>query len=330
MANPFSDQFAQLGVGKFALTDSSGTEYNAGNPFPTTATITGDVNVDINSSGGGYLVGKPSAGDFSTAYLAGTTITIGSLPTYHATLIDEDISAVMQIATDGTVTNTYTRDDAGMAVAAGVLTVTGATFAATDSFVIYTNVHRDNDVEHDAADAGYPAKIGGRARTSQIAAVANNDRSDIITNEYGEQVLASYDWSAEALRESEINPVSDHHVEETLIDETNITTNTTTYAYFDMDGYKYFSLQGETSGTAPTDVLTVTIEASNQDDGTAPATCTYQDITNALFGVASWVDTDFFAIADTPQSFKYVRVKYVTSNGAGNDADLTVYAKKMF
>jgi hypothetical protein len=97
-----------------------------------------------------------------------------------------------------------------------------------------------------------------------------------------------------------------------------------------MDGYRNFSLQGETSDAAPTDVLTVTIEASNQDDGTAAASCAYDDVTQALFGVASWVDTDFMAIVDTPTAFKYVRVKYVTSNGAGNDADLTVYAKKIW
>jgi len=113
-------------------------------------------------------------------------------------------------------------------------------------------------------------------------------------------------------------------------DLTNIAETTTAYAYLDMAGYRGFSIQGETSGATPTDVLTVTIEGTNQDDGTAPASCAYQDVTNALFGVASWVDTDFFAVADTLQSFKYIRVKYVTSTGGGNDADLTVYTKKTY
>ena len=140
----------------------------------------------------------------------------------------------------------------------------------------------------------------------------------------------AYDSSTQSNKVAEISPLSSQYVNETLIDETNITTNTTTYAYFDMDGFRNFSLQGETSGTAPTDVLTVTLEATNQDDGTAAASCAYQDVTNALFGVASWVDTDFMAIADTPQPFKYVRVKYVTSNGGGGDADLTVYLKKLY
>ena len=183
---------------------------------------------------------------------------------------------------------------------------------------------------HDAVDSGNPIKTGGRARTSQITAVANDDRTDNVLNEYGEQVNAGYTWGTDSNRTEEIDPVSSHHVEETLIDETNITTNTTTYAYLDLDGYRYFSLQGETSGTSPTDTLTVTIEATDQDDGTAQADCTYQDVTSDLFGVASWVDTDFFAVCDIPVSYKYIRVKYVTSNDSGDDADLTVYSKKLW
>lgn len=140
----------------------------------------------------------------------------------------------------------------------------------------------------------------------------------------------TYDSATSSNKVSEVSPISAHHVEETLIDETNITTNTTTYAYLDMDGYKFLTIQGETSGTAPTDVLTVTIEASCQDDGTAAASCAYQDVTTSWYGVASWEDLDFFAEKDVATAVKYVRVKYVTSNGAGNDADLTVYAKRMY
>jgi hypothetical protein len=140
----------------------------------------------------------------------------------------------------------------------------------------------------------------------------------------------AYDSLTQANKSGEVNPLNEQYVPAKLIDETNITTNTTTYAYFDMSGYKYFGIQGETSGAAPTDVLTVTVEATMQDDGTAQASCAYQDVTNELFGVASWVDTDFIENADEVNPYKYVRVKYVTSNGAGSDADLTVYLKKLY
>lgn len=187
------------------------------------------------------------------------------------------------------------------------------------------------NVAEDAADAGNPVKVGGVYNAADVE-LDDGDRGNLQLdiNGYTKVRNKSYDPLTQADSVGVINPDSTQHVPATLVDETNITTNTTTYAYFDMDGFRNFSLQGETSGTTPTDVLTVTIEATTQDDGTAQASCVYQDVTNDMFGVASWVDTDFYAIADTVSPFKYVRVKYVTSNGGGSDADLTVYLKKLY
>lgn len=47
-------------------------------------------------------------------------------------------------------------------------------------------------VAHDAADSADPLKIGGRARSSEIAAVANNDRSDFITDLVGKHIVLPY------------------------------------------------------------------------------------------------------------------------------------------
>jgi len=141
---------------------------------------------------------------------------------------------------------------------------------------------------------------------------------------------ATYDDGTLANKVVEVSPVSDHHSESTLLNLTNIDTNTTAYAYIDMDGYRYLTLQCETSGSTPTDTLTLTIEATCQDDGTAMASCVYQDVTNVLTGSASYVDADTMMRVTTPVAFKYIRLKYVTSNGGGGDADLTVYAKKMY
>jgi hypothetical protein len=159
------------------------------------------------------------------------------------------------------------------------------------------------------------------------AASLNGVQYVMVVSEDGSSRPA-YDSGTDSFKGFEINPLSEHHVEETLLDLTNIAQTTTAYGYIDMDGYRYLTIQGETSGTTPTDVLTVTLEATCQDDGTAAASCVYQDITSALTGVASWVDTDFTAIVDNATMFKYIRVKYVTSTGGGNDADLTVYIKK--
>jgi hypothetical protein len=109
-----------------------------------------------------------------------------------------------------------------------------------------------------------------------------------------------------------------------------IPTNTTGYIYFSLDGVKYFTIQGETSGTAPTDVLTCTFEATAQPGTEAQqATLAYQDLTSGRFGVASAVDQDFFWECDAPIVATWGRVKYVTSNASGNDCTLTLYIRTM-
>jgi len=47
-------------------------------------------------------------------------------------------------------------------------------------------------VAHDGADTGNPLKIGARARSSEIAAVANNDRSDLLTDLVGKLLVLPY------------------------------------------------------------------------------------------------------------------------------------------
>ena len=110
----------------------------------TTAAITGDVNVDSTSlNASGTMVGKSSTtatdADFTTAYGSATEIVIG---TYDGTnyVKADDIEFIRQIASDGSVTNTYSRDDAAITVASMTATVTGASFAVGDTFVIGTNI----------------------------------------------------------------------------------------------------------------------------------------------------------------------------------------------
>ena len=113
----------------------------------TTATFTGDVNVDSVSNDTSGYIGKASGtnADFTTAYASGTTLTCSGLPTGVTAITAADIVSIQQIATSGAVTNTYTRDDVTI-TAAGTdpttLTVTGATFVATDTFIVYTNIPR--------------------------------------------------------------------------------------------------------------------------------------------------------------------------------------------
>lgn len=45
-------------------------------------------------------------------------------------------------------------------------------------------------VAHAAADAGSPVKVGGRARTELAAAVAQNDRADLMTDKFGRLLIS--------------------------------------------------------------------------------------------------------------------------------------------
>jgi hypothetical protein len=47
-------------------------------------------------------------------------------------------------------------------------------------------------VAHDAADSGNPVKIGGRARTADVTAVAQDDRVDTVATILGKQVVQNY------------------------------------------------------------------------------------------------------------------------------------------
>ena len=127
----------------------------------------------------------------------------------------------------------------------------------------------------------------------------------------------------DSARSTVVNPTNSHRSSD-VIAYINITTNTTTNNYFDIEGRRFVGLGLDTSGTTPTDTLTITIEISFQNDGTAAASCRYYDYTLDLTGAASWVDTDFSVIIDVPVAAKYLKVKSVTSNGGGNDADLTI------
>jgi len=143
-------------------------------------------------------------------------------------------------------------------------------------------------------------------------------------SDYGQ--IKGYDLGTDSVKGFEISPLSSHHVEETLANVTNGVDGTYNY-YVDMDGYRNFALQTTLNGGSGT--ATMTIEATLQDDGTAAASCTYVDVTTALFGAASYTASAYH-IVDTPVSIKYLKVKIVAATGAADDADWTLYFKKMY
>ncbi len=316
-------------------------------------------------TGGGVVLEGYSAATGATSvdlqYVAGTATNVNGgnrdAGTQTVTLADDDPATVSlgvmddwdNAASDGaSVSGEVAHDDAdaGEPVKIGGKASTSTPVAVDNNdrvnayFDEYGRLHvfdengssaAAGDVAHDAVDSGNPVKVGGRARTSQIAAVANDDRTDAIFNAYGEQVPAGHDWTLNATRATEINPNSEKYAADEF-EAASIASGTTVYYYIDMAGYKFLTIIGE--NTPGTDGQTITAEATTQDDGTAAASCLYADITQYgldwLSGAAAASNTTGkFAWATVDAScFKYVRIKCAVGAGVANDAAHDIYIKK--
>jgi len=141
--------------------------------------VLADLNVDNTALSTSGLIGKPTGGggDFTTAYGTATRVDLTGLPTFHANFASEDIVAIVQIATDGSVTETYTRDDAAMTVAANNITVTGAAFVATDTFVVYTNIPRGGSGPFFDSDGDNTAQVLKASGGDLVKVVAYNSNT---------------------------------------------------------------------------------------------------------------------------------------------------------
>ena len=128
-------------------------------------------------------------------------------------------------------------------------------------------------------------------------------------------------------RIEEVDPLDQRFLCETLLEATDLATNTTAEVYVSMNGYRYLGITGIMAIT--TDSVTVTVHATCEDD-VDPTGLTYVDVTEDWFGSASWEDTNFCVTTSIPIAVTWVKIQYVTSNDSGDDADLNLYAKKMF
>ena len=104
-------------------------------------------------------------------------------------------STLAAVTTVSTVTNLSQLGGAAIAMGTGVRSAgTQRVTIATDDVVpvtIATNTPVGN-VAHDSVDSGAPIKFGGRARTTEITAVATDDRTDAIFDKVGKQVVLPY------------------------------------------------------------------------------------------------------------------------------------------
>lgn len=125
---------------------------------------------------------------------AGTGTTIHADEYTHATLGSGKTQLVKLV--DGTL-DSGTAIAAGGGVEAGALRVTIASdstgvLSVDDNGGSLTVDVGGGNVAHDSADSGNPVKIGARAVSAEISAVANNDRSDLLTTLTGKLIIHPY------------------------------------------------------------------------------------------------------------------------------------------
>lgn len=169
-------------IGEVMLVDHHGSEINMA-----------DIGVDLNASAGdtaAYIAKSSTAtgGDFDVAYTAPTQLTFSNYPAGISAITAADIESIRQINAAGAVVATYHRDDVPMTMAGNVLTVPGATFGATDTFVVSTNVPR-------AVSAG----AGGAGGGDNTYTNANNeDFTATVTNGAATITITGLNFTLEA------------------------------------------------------------------------------------------------------------------------------------
>jgi len=104
----------------------------------------------------------------------------------------------------------------------------------------------------------------------------------------------------------------------------------TYHCYIDMHGYTDLACQVTWAAGSGGSTLSVTIRATIQDDGTAAASCTYQDITSTLFTQAAATETDMLIDPDSDLSglMHYIDVQAEIGESTDGDTSLYVWCKK--
>lgn len=127
-----------------------------------------------------------------------------------------------------------------------------------------------------------------------------------------------------ATNSQRVNEVNKHKRESQTLDEVTNGTDGTYDYYVDMEEMDRFAVQLILDGGSGT--VTVKFYATVQDDGTAAASCAYEDFTYILSGVSSFTaDATIVDNAGICSVVKYVKVEVVAATSGSNDADWTIY-----
>ncbi len=141
--------------------DGSATDVSSASPLPVS-----DAGGALSVDDGGFSLSVDDNG-------GSLTVDVGTaLPAGNNNIGDVDVASLPALAAG---TSAIGKLAANSGVDIGDVDVTSLT---------------GGTVAHDAADSGNPIKVGGRARTALIAAVAQNDRADLTTDKFARLLTA--------------------------------------------------------------------------------------------------------------------------------------------
>ena len=351
-------EFGRVGAGKYTAADPALTDgqfaffrltdkgYLKCSLADATVTIAGDIGVDV------YAFTKYEDGTDSNSYVYkdGQNAT-GTTPYFQgvAGMTSSGTIKAISVSSTGEISVSLTSGTTGLA-SGGTLSdiktsvqimddwddgsdnckvniIAGTTGLASEGTLdsVKTAVELIDDTVY-ADQAGFTV---GTSKFNAIGGIYESSESTLNTGSTGALALTNYrhlkvradgyDVATDSQKVFEVAPLNTAYVNETVVNYTNQTTGTT-YAYIDMDGYRYLSIQIETTGT-----MTTSLEATNEPS-TALASCTYQDVTTALTGSASFT-TDSFVFIDTDATPRAFRLKL---NSAGTTASYQAYVKKFY
>jgi hypothetical protein len=138
---------------------------------------------------------------------------------------------------------------------------------------------------------------------------------------------AAYDPANKAIGVVEQNP-QPIQLPETVVEATNVADGTYDY-YIDLENFRSGELQVDI--VPGTSTVTVTVEKSIQNDGTAAASASYQDISQYGVAVETQGATAVGYTADVIINLgnfagsKFLHIKVVVSGG-GNDGNFDIYS----
>lgn len=280
----------------------------------------------VGTAGGGGAGAATTSGltepvDVNTIQLAGNPIDLGA----------GNVGAGTQRVTVATDDVNLAAINAATAAAEALLTTidvdTSDIVFNTGAALISLAIMDDWDAVHDAVAGTDGVRTMGYASDSQVAAVsANGDDVRRAFSRHGESYDAAHTYPTQSNRSEEIDPANQWYEFSTLVSVTNGADGTYSY-YIPMASYMRLDMQAVLSGGSGT--ITLTVEASVQNDGTAPASLSYIDVTNLAYGVAGFNASAM--LIDNQQffgAFSYVKVKIVANTGGSDNADWTVYIKK--